>query len=426
MPHSALHTVPILIFSMVLATSLSTARSSYSGRREQTQERPGSSPGLKTFVWGGRIHIDATTYTYYSTIAPAQMMSPIIDVRLRRLRLYTKGRLSSVPIHWKFQLEFAGGRVRPRTIFIQYSFGSSLHIRAGQMKEPIGLERLTSSNHITFIERSLPTQVQPDRNLGIALHATKHFRSLAMGIQGGVFLPGSRSGHFRTDTTPALAATLRLAGLVPHAYGWVQTAVAYSYRPVPQGLFAVPDWQPEIHRASLPAPPDMNPRLTSVAQTNLLTWDFYIQIRNLFLYSEITGFVADPGFSHTQQSNPSSSVQASAFATTLHIGYAFHLMRTPPASPVQGLPGFRPANRAIGFILAARFSYGEIHVQPYASPSATNLLWATTGALTLYFSKNARLSLNYTFGKKHTTVFHGLLLRAQLTFQQKTKTPNNP
>ncbi len=432
--------VPLWLMSTVLAISTGTfilrsavPVSSVSGGSGRQVQAEASSPSAGTFAWGGRIHIDATTYTY-TAMFPASDSSytlyPNLDVRLRRLRLYTKGKLAGAPIHWKFQLEFAGGRVRPRTIFIQYSL-ASLHIRVGQMKEPIGLERLTSSNHITFVERSLPTQIQPDRNLGISLHTSKQIRGITLGIQGGIFLPHSRPGRFRTDTMPAFAVTWRLACLTrSRSRSWLQTGIAYSYRPVPNGLFTIPDWQPEIARAHLPpsssssvyqTPP------TQIAQSNLLTWDLYTQLRNLFIQSEISGLITDPGLLSLEQGGISQAARFTALVATLHLGYALHLNRRSPTHPTGGLPGFQPVQRSTGLLFAVRLSYGQVQQHTPSTTTSISTLWATTSALTLYFTKQARLTINYTYGKKNTTAtFQGVLLRAQLTFQQKTKTPHNP
>jgi len=50
-----------------------------------------------------------------------------------------------------------------------HPFGPLAQLQVGQFKAPFGLERLQSATAITFIERSLPTNLVPNRDLGVQL-----------------------------------------------------------------------------------------------------------------------------------------------------------------------------------------------------------------------------------------------------------------
>jgi phosphate-selective porin OprO/OprP len=72
------------------------------------------------------------------------------------------------------------------------------HIRFGHFKEAHGLENLTSSKYITFMERYAATKVfAPERNVGIQSYMCSCDSS--MGLQYGAFLPRSFDDVDETD-----------------------------------------------------------------------------------------------------------------------------------------------------------------------------------------------------------------------------------
>ena len=63
----------------------------------------------------------------------------------------------------------------------------------GHMKEPFGLEELTSSRYITFMERATVTEAfVPDRNAGIMAHSTSPDRRMTWAV--GAFRPTEGNG----------------------------------------------------------------------------------------------------------------------------------------------------------------------------------------------------------------------------------------
>ncbi|RLD43109.1 MAG: hypothetical protein DRI89_05455, partial [Bacteroidetes bacterium] len=92
----------------------------------------------------------------------------------RRARLYTSGTVYN-NIKFKFQVDFAPGKVVLKDVYIQLiKIPVVGNIRIGHMKEPFGMEMLTSSNFITFMERSLTNQFDFDRSLGLMIF-NQHF-----------------------------------------------------------------------------------------------------------------------------------------------------------------------------------------------------------------------------------------------------------
>ena len=76
-------------------------------------------------------------------------------VEARRVRFFMAGNAFNV-IDYKVELEFADHFASARDVYGQISELPLLgHVRVGHFKEPFGLEQLTSSRFITFMERSM-------------------------------------------------------------------------------------------------------------------------------------------------------------------------------------------------------------------------------------------------------------------------------
>ncbi len=72
-------------------------------------------------------------------------------------------------------------------------------IRAGKFKEPVGLERLQSWGNLPFVERGFPTQLVPNRDVGLMLHG-ELFES-RFNYQLGVFNGTSDGGSNDFETS---------------------------------------------------------------------------------------------------------------------------------------------------------------------------------------------------------------------------------
>lgn len=72
-------------------------------------------------------------------------------------------------------------------------------IRAGKYKEPVGLERLQSWSNLQFVERGFPTQLLPNRDVGVMAHGELFDRRL--NYQVGAFngTPDGGSNDFDTS-----------------------------------------------------------------------------------------------------------------------------------------------------------------------------------------------------------------------------------
>lgn len=76
-----------------------------------------------------------------------------------------------------------------------------LNVTVGKIKEPVGLERLQSGANLLFAERAYPTQLLPNRDLGIQLGGTLFDTKLeyAVGVFNGVAHGGSGDADAADD-----------------------------------------------------------------------------------------------------------------------------------------------------------------------------------------------------------------------------------
>jgi phosphate-selective porin OprO/OprP len=90
-----------------------------------------------------------------------------------------------------------------------------LQLRAGKFKSPLGLERLQNDPDVSFIERGLPTDLAPDRDVGVMLHGEVLDGTLAFAL--GVFNGAPDGGSADTDNSDKkdFAGRLFLRPFVP-------------------------------------------------------------------------------------------------------------------------------------------------------------------------------------------------------------------
>lgn len=137
---------------------------------------------------GGRIMVDgefgrgidnSTGYAYKAGTREAEF-----DSQLDRARLNMSG---SVGPDWGFKIEydFASGSASAKDIYIAYKGMKPTTFAVGNFKEPFGLEELTSSKYMTFMDRTIVTgQFAPSRNVGAAMTMGGSNYSAAIGVFG--------------------------------------------------------------------------------------------------------------------------------------------------------------------------------------------------------------------------------------------------
>jgi phosphate-selective porin OprO/OprP len=126
-----------------------------------------SADGAFKLKIGGRIHTDFAYFLEEGSVERAIGEDFDDNAEFRRARLYISGDIYD-NMSFKAQYDFAGGDADFKDVYIGFKkvpFAGNLKI--GHFKEPFSLEELTSSNHITFLERSLSNVFAPSRNIGV-------------------------------------------------------------------------------------------------------------------------------------------------------------------------------------------------------------------------------------------------------------------
>ena len=125
---------------------------------------------------GGRVQNDWGWFDQDSSVSRNSVAGSSLDqadaTEIRRARLYLSGLLDQ-SVEFKFQFDFAGGDADFKDAFVGLvDVGGIGGLRIGQFKEPFSLDWMTSSNHITFMERSVMNSLVPGRGTGAMLHNT--------------------------------------------------------------------------------------------------------------------------------------------------------------------------------------------------------------------------------------------------------------
>jgi len=88
---------------------------------------------------------------------------------IRRLRPYFEGTVAKY-YDFRFMTDFGQGTTTLEDAYADIHYWPEFRLRVGKFREPVGLERLEEDRAIKFVERGLPTDLVPDRDLGFNLH----------------------------------------------------------------------------------------------------------------------------------------------------------------------------------------------------------------------------------------------------------------
>ena len=143
------------------------------------------------FQLGGRVMLDAAWISARSGMK--DVLTDIDGVAFRRARIALQGFFGET-LGFKSEFDFASGSAQAADVYFNVSKLPKVgNLRIGHQKEPFGLEELTSSNYITFMERSLTSAFIPARNVGLQIFNTDADEKMTWAL--GLFRETSAYGY---------------------------------------------------------------------------------------------------------------------------------------------------------------------------------------------------------------------------------------
>ncbi|MFB3812512.1 MAG: porin [Terriglobales bacterium] len=113
---------------------------------------------------------------------------------LRRVRPVLQGTVFQ-SVDFRIMPDFGEGKSVLQDAYIDFRYFPLTVLRAGKFKGPVGLERLQSATDILFAERALPTNLVPNRDLGLQVWGDIAGRvNYAVGVFNGAPDGGSVDG----------------------------------------------------------------------------------------------------------------------------------------------------------------------------------------------------------------------------------------
>jgi phosphate-selective porin OprO/OprP len=132
----------------------------------------------QNYKFGGRVDFD---YSYIDDSKDSYSQGEV-----RRVRLFLKGKFLE---DFKYEVEYdTASNNGFKDLYLAYKISPNITIKAGQTKEPFGLENLTSSKYESFMEGSLISTFAHKRRVGLL--AESNYKFLNHTLTGGI-------GYFR-------------------------------------------------------------------------------------------------------------------------------------------------------------------------------------------------------------------------------------
>ncbi len=332
---------------------------------------------------GGRIQHDFAYFAEDGDIERRLGADVDDGTEFRRARLYFSGTIYD-DIDFKVQYDFAGGDADFKDVYLGLRNVPYVgNVRVGQFKEPFSLEELTSSNYITFMERSLANTFAPGRNTGIMFYDT--MMDERMTWAAGVFRQTDSFGDGAGGRD--YNVTARLTGLPVYEEGGkklLHLGVSYTHQNYENDTIRFRA-RPESHLA---------PRLVDTGDFSAEYGDFIgaeaawvdgpFSLQGEYVHAFIEGrnrWDGDPNFW-------AASVQASYFLTGEHRPYK---TSTGAFDRVRPLKNFGKDGGSGAWELAARLSYLNLNDNGVKGGRLRDL----TVGLNWYLNPNVRTMWNY-------------------------------
>jgi phosphate-selective porin OprO and OprP len=283
--------------------------------------------------------------------------------------------------------------------YVEWKYIPWLKVRVGKFKPPVGLEQLQEDQYTLFAERALPTDLVPNRDIGVQLrgdlwdgvvqYQAGVFNGAADGVNGG---PDSNDGKDiegriflepfkKTDIDPVKGLGFGVAGTIGDQNGSFSSPNVPSFKTAGQNTFFK-----YISGAALSNTVVANGRQIRVSPQGYYYWG-PIGLLGEYVYSEEE---VQNGSVNDRLRNTAWQVAGSLVLTGERASYRGVIPKNP----------FDPRKGGWGALeLAGRYSV--LHIDPDTFPTFANLSSSAQEArawgvgLNWYLNKNVKLVLDY-------------------------------
>jgi len=116
-----------------------------------------------------------------------------------RVRPIIEGTIGSI-YDYRITADFGQGKAIVQDAYVNARFLPEVQLQAGKFKSPVGLERLQSASDIRFVTRAFPTQIAPNRDIGIQVGGNWLDNRVNYAV---AYLNGSNDGSSSDSFSPA-------------------------------------------------------------------------------------------------------------------------------------------------------------------------------------------------------------------------------
>ena len=149
-----------------------------------------SADGANTLRIGGYVHSDGRFFTGDDERPATSTLT------LRRVRPLLEATVAK-SFDLRIMPDWGGGAATLQDAYLEFRADPKLKIRTGKFKPPVGYERLMSATAIVFAERALPTNLVPNRDVGLQVSGDLAGGALSYAV--GLFDGAADGGSSDTD-----------------------------------------------------------------------------------------------------------------------------------------------------------------------------------------------------------------------------------
>lgn len=145
---------------------------------------------------GGVIQADDRTFLNRESASAGAVDQFLV----RRARIYLEGVVQKY-VQFRILPDFGNGQALLQEAWVDLDYTPVFRVQGGKFKEPLGLERLQAESNTLFIERGLPSDLAPNRDVGVQVHGDVAAKTVSYALalvdgapDGGVVDGGTGNG----------------------------------------------------------------------------------------------------------------------------------------------------------------------------------------------------------------------------------------